>query len=650
MTSDTLISLIDAWVQRGWLRPLDRAFLGFVHSLDPSAEPGFLLAAALASHQLGRGHICLDLAATLENPDASLSLPPEGEYGGPLPELPSQHLAGQTPASWRGCIAASPLAGAGPGNTPLVLDGDRLYLRRYWQYEQQVAQAIRARLEQPAEPAEALAEYLPALFPPTVDGSGPDWQKIACALAARGRFSIITGGPGTGKTTTVVRLLALLQSRAQAQGRPLRIRLAAPTGKAAARLTESIGSAIAKLPGGMGQDIPSEAGTLHQLLGARPGTRQFRHHAGNPLHADLVVVDEASMIDLEMMAALLDALRPDSRLVLLGDKDQLASVEAGSVLGDLCQRAEGGGYRPETLAWLQAASGEELSAYAGDHGPLAQHITMLRVSHRFHGGSGIGRLAAAVNAGQGEAAAAILRQTAYPDLAHIALSSADDPRLAALCLDGVAGAQGYRHYLEVLRNRRPAADAPDEAYAEWSAAVLDAFDQFQLLCALRRGPWGVEAQNRRIAHSLQQAGLIDAAQGWYEGRPVLATRNDYALGLMNGDIGIALRYPDSAGGNRLRVVFRQPGQGLRHILPSRLIDVETVYAMTVHKSQGSEFAHVALLLPDQASPILTRELVYTGITRAKQHFSLAVPDPAVFLQAVRHKVRRSGGLAQCLEA
>jgi exodeoxyribonuclease V alpha subunit len=404
--------------------------------------------------------------------------------------------------------------------------------------------------------------------------------------------------------------------------------------------------------------IPCEVTTVHRLLGSRPGTRHFRHHAGNRLPLDVLVVDEASMIDLEMMANLLDALPPHARLVLLGDKDQLASVEAGAVLGDLCRDAEEGWYSPQTLAWLESVSGEDLMAsdlkqdLDGTH-PLAQQVVMLRHSRRFGEGSGIGQLARRVNGQQPEQARELLREGQYSDLSALALKGEHDAALERLLLDGQAsGPQGYRHYLSVLRQRRPAASRPleEDCWADWAREVLSAFDEFQLLCAVRKGPWGVEGLNQRITAALLKARLIDNDQLWYEGRPVLMTRNDYGLGLMNGDIGIALKLPErdgpDAGKQVLRVAFpRNDGRGgVRFVLPSRLNDVETVFAMTVHKSQGSEFTHTALILPDALNPVLTKELVYTAITRAKQWFSLIEPRAGIFEEAVRRKVKRLSGL------
>ena len=666
---ESLLGLLDAWVERGWLRRLDRAFVGFLLECRPDTQPLVAVAAALASHQLGHGHVCLDLALTLERPDEALSLPPEGDMG-PSMRLPSDLLAGVDAATWLAALAGSPLvadaarADSTDEGRPLVLDAGRLYLRRYWDFERRIAQAVRERLAHPVETPPNLAQSLALLFDETqAADSGPDWQKLACALAARGRIGIVTGGPGTGKTTTVVRLLALLQMAAVEAGRPLRILLSAPTGKAAARLSASIAEQVGRLPvsDAVRAAIPTEVSTLHRLLGSRPDTRHFRHHAGNPLLIDMLVVDEASMIDVEMMAHLMAALPPHARLVLLGDKDQLASVEAGAVLGDLCRDADAGHYTPETLAWLEQASGESLAGTGLSPGDaerhaMAQQIVMLRRSRRFGAGSGIGQLARAVNAGLPQEVRTVLeRESAAPDPDVYDTRGIRPDALDRLLLDGhPASARGkpcgYAHYLDVMQRTRPAADIPgdDPAWESWAARVLAAFDAFRLLCAVRKGEQGVEGLNARIARALCARGLIEQELGWYEGRPVLVTRNDYALGLMNGDIGIALRVPQGDGeGTALRVAFpRSDGtDGVRFALPSRLNAVETVYAMTVHKSQGSEFAHTALLLPDRTSPILTRELVYTGVTRARTWFTMVETAPGVLEEAVARRVRRISGLS-----
>ncbi|MHA6163454.1 exodeoxyribonuclease V subunit alpha [Pseudomonas sichuanensis] len=660
--SHDLLALLDRWVERGWLRALDRAFVGFLEELAPGSDPLVLLAAALASHQLGHGHVCLDLAQTLAEPDFALSLPPEGDaLAGPL-LLPSQLLASLDLNTWLQRIDQSPLLAAGGSRAqhprPLVLSGERLYLRRYWAYERRIDSALHERLAR-QQPLQAdLSTRLAQLFEGAAPGGEVDWQKLACALATRAGFSVITGGPGTGKTTTVVRLLALLQAPAVEQGRPLRIRLAAPTGKAAARLTESIGQQVERLQvdSAVRAQIPTDVSTVHRLLGSRPGSRHFRHNAGNLLPLDVLVIDEASMIDLEMMANLLDALPPNARLVLLGDKDQLASVEAGAVLGDLCRDAEDGCYWPQTQAWLEQIGGQSLANSGlrpGEHprNPLAQQIVMLRHSRRFGEGSGIGQLARLVNRQQAPEARALLASKP-DDVFCLTLGGEHDKRFDRLLLDGLnrgaEGPQGYRSYLRNIGRLRPPPGTPaeDPRWEQWAGEVLSRFEDFQLLCAVRKGAWGVEGLNQRVERVLHNAGLIDSQQLWYEGRPVLVTRNDYGLGLMNGDIGIALRLPDDQGQAPLRVAFpRNDGSGgVRFVLPSRLSEVETVFAMTVHKSQGSEFSHTALVLPDALNPVLTKELVYTGITRAKHCFSLIEPRSGVFEEAVGRRVRRVSGL------
>ena len=661
LTLDQLLHQLQQWVEVGWLRALDRALVVFLLDSQPDTHPLVLLAAALTSHQLGHGHVCLDLAATLDSPDLSLSLPPEGQQAGRDVLLPSDLLQGVEADHWCRQLAASPLVdaqAAEQGERPLVLQGRRLYLRRYWRYERQVASILRQRLATRLPLPQGLPEQLQRLFADSTQQ--PDWQRLACALAARGAFSIITGGPGTGKTTTVVRLLALLQAPAVAAGQPLRIHLAAPTGKAAARLTESIGRQVGDLQvdEAVRAQIPRQVTTLHRLLGSLPDTRHFRHHAGNPLLLDVLVVDEASMIDLEMMACLLDALPPRARLILLGDKDQLASVEAGAVLGDLCRDAEAGCYSPNTLQWLEQVSGQSLAGAGLQEGdeqrqPLAQQTVMLRYSHRFGAGSGIGRLARAVNRLDPQQARAVLADSGFADVGSRLVQGQGDAGWADLIL-GEGRQPGYTAYLQELR-QRPAdsLEATDPEWECWAQRVLAAFDRFQVLCTVRKGPWGVEQLNQQIAALLHRRGWLPEPVGWYEGRPVLVTRNDYSLGLMNGDIGIALRIREPAlqPGERERMVLRvafprtDGSGGVRFVLPSRLTAVESVFAMTVHKSQGSEFAHALLVLPDSRSPLLTKELVYTAITRASGHFTLVETRSGIFEAAVTQPVRRISGLA-----
>ena len=603
-----------------------------------------LWAGVLVSHQLGRGEVFLDLEKLCEQPELTLNIPCNdtlpSETQDPLAELAV--LKAYDLQQWTAALNQSSLVGSGCGATPLVLDRNRLYLRRYWQYQQTVNTAIQERLKPAIDHLpEALQAQLQDLFSSSPEET--DWQKIACVLALRSRFAIITGGPGTGKTTTLTKLLTLLITLANDSAqprRPLNILLAAPTGKAAARVSESISRALGELniPDDIKQYIPKKARTLHRLLGSRHDSRRYIHDKINPLIADIVIVDEASMIDLEMMSSLLDALPNSAQLILLGDKDQLASVEAGSVMGDLCHGAQHAAYDSYTREWIRRYTGINLTEQPETGSNINQQTIMLRYSHRFGEHSGIGQLAKAVNDGDANHAQVILKDSVkYNDLRHLVLSSPTDQHLKHLVVAN-AGLQqdtgkpnvrqGYGYYLDVLEKKRP---TDDSQYPQWARRVLEAFDTFQILCALRRGAWGVEGLNQRIEQWLfphQKATL------WYEGRPVMITRNDYNLGLMNGDIGITLK--DSS--QKLRVAFPSDDTAsetnIRWISPMRLPDVETAFAMTVHKSQGSEFNHVALILPETRSAVLTKELVYTGITRAKESFTVLESHTDIFNQAI----------------
>ncbi|MEX0450676.1 exodeoxyribonuclease V subunit alpha [Spiribacter sp. 218] len=641
-----ILNVLQAWRDAGWIRSVDLALARFIHGQRAGVDEALLLAAALASHQLGRGHVCLDLPAALADPGSVLSLPPQDRAGttaeADIP-APATVLGGLDLAGWQRALDDPAVVGDGPGSTPLVRVGHRLYLRRYWQYEQQVIDGLTDRLRDPATPSPApLRPRIDALFADTAGAGGTDWQRIACALAARGRLAVITGGPGTGKTTTVLKLLVLLQATAHAQGEPApRMGLAAPTGKAAARLDESIRGRLEALPlaevsddpGVIQAGIPSRVHTLHRLLGVTAGGGRPRYHPDRPLPLDVLVVDEASMVDLRMMAALLAALPASARLVLLGDRDQLASVEAGAVLGELCARAEAGHYNDATCQWLALATGEALPAEQLDPRgePLDQAVVMLRDSHRFAGDSDVGRLARAINDGRADALDGVAGgeggiDTRYPET----------PDTAALREPVVAG---YRAYLEQAAAAPPTAAERDR----WAGRVLAEHRRFQVLAAVRHGPWGVLGLNEQIEAWLMRAGLIPAGSVWYPGRPVMMTRNDYALGLMNGDVGVTL----SVDG-RPRVAFPPAAGGatVRWVSPLRLGSAETVYAMTVHKSQGSEFDAVALVLPPGDSPLLTRELLYTGVTRARQRVTLVLPGGRRgFDAAVRRRIRRATGLS-----
>lgn len=587
-------------LNRRELRPLDQQFGRFI--ARQKGSEALQLAGVLTSEALGQGHSCLPLDGPLGHYGTQL----HGLYARLLNNLPEPDGV---------------LLGNGATPTPLVLDNGALYLYRYWQYEQQVARGLLQRAEPRPVDSQWLSGALDRLFAPSTE---TDWQRVAAAVALTHPLAVISGGPGTGKTTTVVKMLALWLERELAdngqQREPL-IRLAAPTGKAAARLAESIAKARDSLAiePHIGALIPEQAATLHRLLGSLPGTRRFRHNASNPLHLDLLVVDEASMVDLPLMARLLDALPPTAQLLLIGDRDQLASVEAGGVLADISGLAEP--VYSADQAGLLAASCHAEVVQAAQVAPIADSLALLRKSYRFHEDSGIGHLARAVNAGDGQGCKAVFRK-GYSD---IEAQTLDQARYPALIEQAVVG---YEPYLSALGEGQ----AADQ--------VLSMFGQCQLLSALREGPYGVEGLNEAVELALQKRGLIRLEGQWYSGRPVMITRNDPALGLYNGDIGMAL--PNEEG--ELRVWFEQRDEP---VLPSRLPSHQTVFAMTIHKSQGSEFDRVLMVLPEKDNPVLTRELIYTGITRAKQRCEI-YGNWQVMEAAIERPTRRSGGLGRLL--
>jgi exodeoxyribonuclease V alpha subunit len=646
--SAALIQAMDALAEAGALRRLAVSFARFITTLGKEC-PKLAICSAVLSEMEGRGHSCLQLEELAADPCGLLGWSSEDwevlkTAAGRLPE---------TVEEWRDALAECPQVWETENNEdrqqPLILAGSRLYLRRYWRHEQDVVRTIISRVAEGRKVDVAqVRAWLDRLFDPSPQ-PGPDWQKIACAVAMRNNFTLITGGPGTGKTFTVARLLALLFAMADDAGR-LRIALAAPTGKAAARLKQSIGQALADLSKKIGDALPlallsdrlPAAVTLHSLLGAQPDRRRARHHAGNLLDVDVVIVDEASMVHLEMAAALLDAIPQQAMLILLGDKDQLASVEAGSVLGDLCRDARLGCYSEGTAEYVSQASGEIIPGeLVCGGGPLAQQTVMLRTSRRFQGV--IGALAAAVNDGDAEAACRCLRESTEPAVAWT--ERATHAHLLNLALEGrMEVSHSYLSYLELLR-QPPAGTEADRM--QWVRAVLESFDRFRILCAVREGEWGVAGINQAVEQFLSQKGHIRRNGEWYAGRPVMVMRNDYGMGVFNGDIGITL--PDPLSKGSLRVYFAD-GESCRSVLASRLPSIATAYAMTVHKSQGSEFAHVALVLPQEVNPVLARELIYTGITRARSAFTLVTPEASVFNQAVEQKTRRASGLRELLKA
>lgn len=659
--SPTLLQRLDRWSDQGWLRRLDSAMARWIQQQDPEASEALLLASALLAHLEGRGHTCLPLSLLLTPPYEGLGWPAaaQDELSALWKECPSC-LDDWVSALSRSRLVRTVLDIDTPDQgQPLVLGGQPamplLYWRRYWVHEEQVSQRLQAaaRTPMPVDMPQARA-WLDRLFPPgaqpaPADGAPlVDWQKVACALTLTGRLTLITGGPGTGKTYTAARLLALVLAMHPDRSH-LKVALAAPTGKAAARLKQSIEASLTQLPADLSAELKlpelihrmGAARTVHALLGARPDTRRFAHDSRHPLDLDLLLVDETSMVHLELMSALLQALPAHARLVMLGDPHQLASVEAGAVLGDLCEQADGQHYQPGTVHQLQALSGEPLQPSPAPGNALAQRSVQLQHSHRF--GSAIGQLAQAVNQHQSARARSLLAGRSP----EIWCAHRHDPSVVVhIATAGRPGAEAsHADYLRLVQAGPPAYLLGAEAHADWVRQVLRAFDGFRILCAVHDGPWGERELNRQVQQALAQAQSIQPTGSWYIGRPVMVTRNDPALGVFNGDVGVVLPglHPPDAKKPPLRAYFLD-GEQLRSVSVSRLAHVDTAFAMTVHKSQGSEFRHTLLALPAGGGDLLTRELVYTGITRARSYLSVVEAAPDVLVQSIGRPVQRSSGL------
>lgn len=603
--------IIESLHAAGALSDLDRGFARLMARLSGEGDGALALAAALVSRVSAEGNICLELAAHAGAPLAA---------GKPTLRCPDLDR-------WVSALQKSPVVGA-PGDwRPLVLDGTRLYLYRHWEAEQSLARLLRERSQDPAAGVDIplLREGLDRLF---AGGDGDvDWQAVAAAAAVLKRFCVITGGPGTGKTTVVARILALLME--QTTGRPSRVALAAPTGKAAVRLQEAIREAAGGLAcaNGIREGLAGmEASTLHRLLGRRTGSPSYVR-GDEELPYDAVVVDEASMVSLQLLYGLVRALPAAARLILLGDRDQLASVEAGAVLGDICGPDRKLRYSGPFGEVIAAASGQSvpLTPPGEIRSPIGDCIVELRRNYRFGAESAIGALARAIHGGDAGGALSILHDNRHGDLGWRRVPR---PRELSRAMREIvlAGCGDYR-----------AAETP--------AAIFERFSRFRVLCALRDGPYGSSSLNVAIEGILAREGHITPGRPWYEGRPVLVTRNDYGLRLFNGDIGIALADPESAGA--LRVFFPAPDGAMRKFEPYRLPEHETAFAMTIHKSQGTEFDRVLLVLPEGDARVLTRELLYTGVTRARRRVDLWAGEAAL-VAALSRRIERVSGLRDAL--
>jgi len=629
------IEAITYLYETGMISKADTHFANFIADLSKDNDPEIFLGAALVSSATGNGDICLDIQTISEKQVIK-------EKNGEMPVIfPKLDV-------WLEKLRKSPVVGKPGEFSPLILDeNNRLYLYRYWEYEKILSESIKRRVKEDVKDIDAslLKESLKRLFP---ENSGPgksendiNWQKIASLTAAIKRFCVISGGPGTGKTYTVAKILAILLE--QAKGDKLRIFLCAPTGKAAAKLGESIKKAKEELncSATIKQAIPVETYTIHRILKTIPGSPYFRYNPENLLPADVVIVDEASMVDLALMSKLVSSIPMTARLILMGDRDQLASVEAGSVLGDICDTSCMQMFSREYAKTIEEIAGEKVGEKPGEKidtsikacekgQGLYDCIVVLKKSLRFTGKSKIWKLSQAVNKGEWKLTSAILKNNKGRGIKWEEFKASKDSYsiIAKKIIDG------YSDYL----------------IAQDPYTALERFNRFKLLCALKVGPYGAYSLNRLAEEVLKKEKLIKTEMPneypWYRGRPVLITKNDYSLGLFNGDMGITMPDPKE-GGRNLYVFFPEASGGLRRYSPYRIKEHETAYAMTVHKSQGSEFDHVCLVFPDKDYPVLTRELVYTGITRARKSV-LIWGSEHVLKAAVSRRIKRASGLRDAL--
>lgn len=619
----------------GVLRAADVHTARRIAELAGETEESVILALALTVRALSGGSVCIDpltVHADVFETDAADAPGQSAEQ-----TLATEDLPWPEPQQWLTDLTSSRLVtvdAGGVGERPLRLVGGKLYLERYWRQEDQVRRELQQRWI--GEPQQVSATALRAGLDQLFTGQGlppgvPDQQRLAAAMSVLGRVTVISGGPGTGKTRTVARILALLHTLSP---RPPRIALAAPTGKAAARLESSVrgeatGLAVLGPPWDrVGRDVLDrlQATTLHRLLGAGYQTNRMRHHATNPLPHDILVVDEMSMVPLTMMSRLLDAVRPDARLILVGDPDQLTSVEAGAVLADIT--------RAQPAAPVGMA--EQVAAAAGrDPAEIVPGQVTLQHTWRFSGDSGIDRLAQAVRHGDADAALATLRSGAE----GLLFTELDSPIADALATPQLQALR--RRVIEAGRVLHEAARTPGEASTR---RALEALDSHRVLCAHRGGPYGVSRWGRLI-----QSWLVEAIDGygldgdgeWYYGRPLMITRNDAEAGLYNGDTGVVVATP-----NGPRAAFAR-GTSIALHSPLQLDAAETVHAMTVHKSQGSQFRSLTLIVPPLDSPLLTRELFYTGVTRASDEVEV-IGEAAAIVKAIQRPANRASGLRERL--
>ncbi len=528
--------------------------------------------------------------------------------------------------TWADILQNTTVVGNPHEHYPLIIDeNNKLYLARYWKYENDLAKNIIKRSQQPGtiiDPSK-LSAIIARIFSNSNDSHQiPDWQQIAVTVAAKRPFQVITGGPGTGKTTTVISLLAiLLEMNPNAN---LAITLTAPTGKAANRLTESILSGISRLNASdeIKQQIPKTVSTIHRLLGSRNSKAIPLYNTHNKLFADIIIVDEASMIDLPLMAKLFNACADNTKILLIGDKYQLSSVEAGSVLADICDAGIAAGLSSNITKFIQQTTGTTLTPSVD--GGLQDIVIELKHSHRFSATSDIGMLASAINNGDEERAIEMLTNNQSHSISFIVINdSTISNYLNSKEINEIAGFLNEQNV----------------------GCAIEQFNHAKILCSHREGALGLNNINAIIEKRLHNHGIIDTTEEHYHGRPIMITKNDYNLGLFNGDVGLIWNNPEK---NSTRAYFKNSDGQLNQYLPSRLPSHETIFAMTIHKSQGSEFNNVTIIMPNEQTELVSRELLYTAITRAKTSVQICA-SVKTLKHAISTKTDRSSGLFEKLK-
>ena len=595
-----------------------------------------ILLAALCSWRYTQGNTCSQLDRYLEHNLFGLAYrTTEEDYLAEIHEKIGYLLVEDWQNALRGHMAFT----QDPVNqiAPMAFQFGALYFYRAWQDEYRIVQYIKNTLKKYRTLAfsyDEIHQKLEKYFPEKQEKT--DWQKVAVATAIKSPFSIITGGPGTGKTTTVTRLLLVLQELFDCK---LHIKLVAPTGKAASRLEESIKNALGfmqekmNLSDSLFNAIPQKASTLHSLLGVNAFNDYTRYNSHNPLQLDVLVVDETSMIDLPMMAKLINALKPETRLILLGDQAQLASVEAGAVLGELAQFVTQP-YSHEQASYLQATTGYKVEGYDCSN-PIRDCLCHLTESRRFDKDSGIGKLAEFIQKGRADDGFELFEH--YPQELHFNALNDESDAVNQVVKSAVENYRTFLKMLDDLRKQKIDPNAKNKQGISYAEAIQAQFNSVRFLTALRNNNLGVENLNKEIALALREEKLLwfRNEQDWYIGKPIMITENDHNVRLYNGDIGLCL-----ANG---KVWF-----GNREVLTSRIPAHELAFMMTIHKSQGSEFKHTVMVLPTEVNPVLSRELVFTGVTRAKKELSVFA-DEKIWKTAIRQTVKRQSGLGKLLE-